>query len=185
MHRPTTLIMDIEDIRVKFERLSPRLSREDIQGAAGQTNIHQIELEIENFVASFKQTCPDWDRHFTRVTSGYSLNQTAVGSSLGSPAESVCSPSESDKSLGTYSSGLTSLSASQQNLLLICSPVFLNLPQFGTTLQLLNPGKDILLCFLEAVLSITQGHGSRGGGQGGQLPPQLFVSMEWICLCPP
>ena len=24
-----------------------------------------------------------------------------------------------------------------------------------------------------------------GGGQGGQLPPQLLVSMGWICLCPP
>ena len=35
-------------------------------------------------------------------------------------------------------------------------------------------------------MSVTQGCGSRGGGEGGQLPPpQLFVSMGWICLCPP
>ena len=30
-----------------------------------------------------------------------------------------------------------------------------------------------------------QGRGSRGGGGGAIAPPQLLVSMGWICLCPP
>ena len=39
-------------------------------------------------------------------------------------------------------------------------------------------------CFLKIIL--LQGRGSRGRGQGGNCPPpQLFVSMGWICLCPP
>ena len=30
---------------------------------------------------------------------------------------------------------------------------------------------------------VMQGRGSRGGG--GNCPPKLFISMGWICLCPP
>ena len=30
----------------------------------------------------------------------------------------------------------------------------------------------------------TESRGTGAEGQGGKLPPQLCVSMRWICLCP-
>ena len=158
-NRPTNLIMDIEDIRLSLQRLTPSypgyaLSSSDSEGAPGGEDTHQIEINIENFVATFKKTCPDWESHFTRVESSYSvdLNENNDRSdSLVTSTDSVAlsSSSASERSGGSYGSGgssvgsrLGSVSTSTQNLLMICGPEFLNIPTVNSQHYLLNPGRS-------------------------------------------